>query len=459
MQCCDCIDGYRKVSGQGCNGVCSPICNINEDWISGRCVCKPGFYLINNFCTQCPTGQIYDIYQRVCRVQCGTNQVYNFNSGKCDCAPGYYIVQGACSRCLAGEIYDEYKQTCNVLPCTAVNEFYSNITNQCICKAQYVRIRGVCTNCPPGYYYDSYSDQCLCKPGFRETNGFCKPICPSDQTYINGECQCNNGAKLWKGKCITPNHCPLNSHLDVNTQCCVCNEGFSVIDGRCSDYQYCGINGYLKFGQCYCNDGYFWILGSCQPCGPNQAYNGVVCECYVGYNRDVNGNCVKTNFAPNCYNNERYEAQLQACVCIDGTVFLRGSCQAIPTCPQNAYFNGLACVCNSGYILDNGKCTTVSLTFPSCPKNAYFNGLSCTCECGFYQSDIGVCAPCPAGTNWNGLTCSTSDECANGYFFNPLTNWCEPTGPSCGANAAWNGATCACTAGYSLINGLCQTCP
>jgi hypothetical protein len=40
-----------------------------------------------------------------------------------------------------------------------------------------------------------------------------------------------------------------------------------------------------------------------------------------------------------------------------------------------------------------------------------------------------------------------------------LTSWCEPTGPSCGANAAWNGATCTCSAGYSLINGLCQICP
>jgi hypothetical protein len=26
-QCCDCIEGYHKVSGQGCNGVCTPICS------------------------------------------------------------------------------------------------------------------------------------------------------------------------------------------------------------------------------------------------------------------------------------------------------------------------------------------------------------------------------------------------------------------------------------------------
>jgi proprotein convertase subtilisin/kexin type 5 len=458
LQCCDCIDGYQKVSGQGCNGVCTPICNINEDWISGRCVCKPGFFLINNFCTQCPAGQIYDIYQRVCRVQCGTNQVYNFNSGKCDCAQSYYIVQGACSQCLTGETYDSYTQTCSVVPCQGVNEFYSASTQQCVCKSMYVRIKGVCTNCPPGYYYDSYSDQCLCKPGFKEVGGFCNPICPSDQTYVNGVCQCNNGAKLYNGKCITPNLCPLNSHLDVNSGCCVCNAGFSVINGQCSSYQYCGLNGYLRYGQCYCNDGFFWVLGSCQPCGTNQAFNGVVCECYVGYNRDVNGNCVKSNFAPNCYNNERYDSTLQACVCTAGSVFLRGSCQTIPSCPQNAYFDGVQCVCNSGFLLQSGQCVTVNVVIPSCPANSYFNGVSCTCNSGFYQSAINACAACATGTSWDGTQCSSASACANGYVLNSASGQCEPSAPSCGSNAAWNGATCVCSSSYSMINGQCQQC-
>jgi len=187
-QCCNCIDGYKKASGQRCNGVCTPLCAVNEDYIRGRCVCKPGYYLINNFCTQCPKGQFYDVYQRVCRIQCGTNQVYNFNTGKCDCAQGFYIVQGICSKCQPGEIYDEYKRECIITACQGVNEFYSVSTQTCICLPQYVRIQGVCTNCSPGYYYDSYSDRCLCKPGYVEKGGFCDPICPSDQTYVNGKC-------------------------------------------------------------------------------------------------------------------------------------------------------------------------------------------------------------------------------------------------------------------------------
>lgn len=437
--------------------MCSPICSSNQDFIGGRCVCKPGYFLINNFCTQCPQGQIYDVYQRLCRVQCGSNQVYNFNSGKCDCAAGFYIVQGACSKCLPGETYNEYTKTCSVVPCKGLNEYFSESTQQCVCEPQYVRIRGVCTNCPPGYYYDSYSDQCLCKPGYRQVGGFCKSVCGKDQTYVNGKCVCNNGEKIVNGQCISINRCPLNSHYDYSSGCCTCNSGYSVINGECSSYQYCGLNGYLRYGKCYCKDGFFWILGSCQPCATNQAFNGVVCECLVGYIRNTNGNCVRSNFVPNCYKNERYDSTLQACVCVEGAQYLKGTCQLIPKCPDNGYYNGESCVCDSGFALRNGACVTVDIDVPDCPDNAFFNGVSCTCNNGFYQSGLNACAPCSRGTSWDGVQCS-SNSCANGYIFNEVSNQCEPEGASCGANSYWNGAVCVCVSRFSQIDGKCQLC-
>lgn len=353
--------------------------------------------------------------------------------------------------------------TCTIVPCQGVNEYYSPITKTCICKPEYVRIRGTCTNCNPGYYYDSYSDRCLCKPGYIEKNGFCNPVCPSDQTYVNGKCQCNNGLPIWQGKCVAPQVCPLNSHPDVNTGCCVCNDGYSVIGGRCSSYQYCGLNGYLKYGQCYCNDGYFWILGACRACGTNEGYNGVACECYLGFTRDVNGNCVKSTATPKCYLNERYDEVIKACVCIDGTQYVRGRCLSIPTCPENAYYNSLTCVCNSGFKLSGGKCVASDAVVPTCPSNSYFNGVGCTCSIGFFQVSENTCSACPSGTAWNGQSCasstSASPNCAAGYVFNANINQCEASAPSCGNYAYFNGATCVCLTGYNLINGICQQCP
>ena len=132
-----------------------------------------------------------------------------------------------------------------------------------------MKVKGVCTRCPPGSYYDSYSDQCLCKPGYIKKSGFCQPICPSDQTYINNRCSCNNGLPIVNGQCKKIDLCPPNAYFDKGADCCLCNPGYQIIDGRCDNYIYCGVNGYLRYGKCYCNNGYFWILGECRPCGQN----------------------------------------------------------------------------------------------------------------------------------------------------------------------------------------------
>ena len=434
---------------------------MNEDWIGNRCVCKPGYYLINNYCTKCPEGQFYDVYQRICRIHCGTNEVYNFHSGKCDCDKGFYMVNGICSKCAPGETYDEYTQTCSIPPCPGHNEEYSPITQTCICKINYVKIRGVCTNCNPGYYYDSYSDRCLCKPGYKDMGGYCKPVCADDQTYVNGQCRCNNGLPLYNGECKPAHRCPAHSIWNDKAECCICKPGYRVINGQCSVYQYCGENGYLKYGQCYCKDNYFWILGACRKCGDNEAFNGVACECYLGYHRNYHGICVVSNFRPNCYENERYDEHLKACVCVEGTQYIRGRCEDIPECPDNAHYNSISCVCNSGFKDDHGTCVPIVTVIPDCPSNSYFNGVSCTCNIGFFQQDINACAACPPGTAWNGRICGTQPQqtCEDGYVFNQNINQCEPAAPSCGDNAFFNGATCVCLSDYHFISGVCQQCP
>lgn len=352
--------------------------------------------------------------------------------------------------------------TCTITPCQGANEYYSDITKTCICRPEYVRIRGVCTNCNPGYYYDSYSDRCLCKPGYIEKNGFCNPVCPSDQRYVNGKCICENGLPIYNGQCVKPRICPPNSSPDYKTGCCVCNAGYKVIGGRCSSYEYCGVNGYLRYGQCYCNQGYFWILGACRKCGDNEAFNGLSCECYLGFIRNSQGNCVISTTRPTCYLNERYDDVLKACVCVSGTQYLRGKCISIPTCPANSFYNSIACVCNNGYELSNGNCVPTNTAVPTCPLNAYFNGVSCTCNSGFFQQALNACAPCPQGTTWNGQQCVQNlppQTCAPGWIFNENINQCEPAAPSCGDNAFFNGATCVCLTGFNLINDKCQRCP
>ena len=55
--------------------------------------------------------------------------------------------------------------------------------------------------------------------------------------------------------------------------------------------------------------------------------------------------------------------------------------------------------------------------------------------------------------------CRWSTICQTGYTFNSVTKQCEAIGISCGQNAKWNGAICCCNSGYNYIGGQCISCP
>lgn len=98
---------------------------------------------------------------------------------------------------------------------------------------------------------------------------------------------------------------------------------------------------------------------------------------------------------------------------------------------------------------------------PTCPTNAYFNGVGCTCNIGVFQQSLNACVSCPIGTTWNGQSCGTLpvQTCLDGYVYNSNIGQCEASAPSCGDKAYFNGATCVCLTGYNFIGGVCQSCP
>jgi hypothetical protein len=134
-------------------------------------------------------------------------------------------------------------------------------------------------------------------------------------------------------------------------------------------------------------------------------------------------------------------------------------CQYVPTCPAYAQWNGVSCVCQTGYLLTQGTCQPVNKPVPSCPPFSQFNGVSCTCQQGYHQLSPGTCSACPAGTNWNGQQCSQQQQCDSGFVISPFNSECIPVGQLCGPGAKWNGATCCCLTGYSLIGKTCVQCP
>lgn len=265
-------------------------------------------------------------------------------------------------------------------------------------------------------------------------------------------------AKMVNNICRTPVVCPTNTYSPDGCNCCLCQDGYFLSNGICRTTPYCGINSFEKYGKCSCSPGFYLINNQCQACGVNQAYNGFQCECMIGFIRDLTGNCIVSNFIPNCYTNERYDTDLKTCVCIQGTQFLRGTCQTIPNCPTNSNYNGVQCVCNTGFILSNNQCQKVTVSTPTCPAFSAFNGLQCVCVAGYFPIVQGSCSQCPSGQSWNGNACSSSSGCTYGFVLNTVSNQCEPSGASCGSYATYNGATCVCQSGYNMINGQCVQC-
>ena len=137
-----------------------------------------------------------------------------------------------------------------------------------------------------------------------------------------------------------------------------------------------------------------------------------------------------------------------------------GACTIIPSCPIYSHWNGVTCVCQSGYLMVQGNCQPVQPPVPTCPHNSWFNGVSCACSQGFYQIRPGFCGTCSSGSLWNGVRCSKKRKCDYGFVVSPFNKHeCLPIGQLCGPNAKWNGATCCCLEGFNLIGKSCVKCP
>ena len=148
----------------------------------------------------------------------------------------------------------------------------------------------------------------------------------------------------------------------------------------------------------------------CLQCSSNELYNGLECVCRSGYSRNSQGQCVVKS-VPVCGRNEVYSYADTRCVCAKGCQYVMGSCEIIPSCPTYANFNGQSCVCQTGYLMQNGQCQPVDKPLPSCPPNSEFNGISCICKASFYQIRPGQCGTCPSGSFWNGNQCSYQQKC------------------------------------------------
>lgn len=184
---------------------------------------------------------------------------------------------------------------------------------------------GLCkSSCPENYREDN--GRCIpidptdpdagCPIGFvRNEFGECIPDCGENAVYRYGTCTCKDGYYPINGVCAT---CPEDRYYDYYLRTCE---------------PLCGGNSYYSNGRCFCLEGYVIIGGKCNKCaygsrydptiqkcvdictGRYQVYSPDGCVCKNGYHL-INGVCGR------CPYRQMYDPVSQSCVCMPGEEFV-----------------------------------------------------------------------------------------------------------------------------------------
>ena len=182
-----------------------------------------------------------------------------------------------------------------------------------------------------------------------------------------------------------------------------------------------------------------------------------MCICTVTNSQILSGSCPAPT-QNNCPENSYWVPGTNSCRCNPPYSWVYGQCRLPSSCLANAYWNGVECVCNYGYIKVNNNCVPTNKTY-YCPPNSFFNGVNCQCISGYMATQNG-CIKCPFGRYWTGEGCGTPQTCTGGYIWYLDIQMCLWEGYRCKNNEYWDGSNCRCKPGYFWlsVNG-CQKCP
>ena len=223
---CQCIDGYER---DGLECVKINQCGPNQNDVSGKCVCNPGYALWQDACRACPSGQsstdgttcicsddeYYKPIENICVKKCKNTQ--RWVSDRCVCIDNYITYSDGCRQCPANSQANAEKTTC---VCDNSNHIYYFSDNAC--KA-----------CPPRQFPNAARTKCLCPQNTIDQNGVCVPDCPGKKIYVEdgSKCVCPFDHILLGDICVE--RCGLNQEFDRQSQVCNCIPGYAKFSGPC----------------------------------------------------------------------------------------------------------------------------------------------------------------------------------------------------------------------------------
>ncbi|XP_072551408.1 latent-transforming growth factor beta-binding protein 4 isoform X2 [Salminus brasiliensis] len=495
-RCAD-VDECRQVPASCSNGRCE---NTPGSY---RCVCRTGYKLQGNTCT--------DVNECEDPQQCpGQECVNTLGSYRCaSCRSGYAFRNGQCADV----------NECIQSPSLCSNGGCENTLGsyRCVCRPGFRLEENTCIDvdecenglqCPGQQCVNSVgSFNCVsCKLGFEVVNGQCKDIdeCSQTSACSNGRCEntpgsyrcvCRLGFKLQGNTCTDIDECedPLQcpGQQCVNSmgsyECVRCRDGHSLQNGQCADIDECA---------------------SSLTCGPLSVCvntdGSYRCECSAGYRaagpgrqcRDIN-ECLEGDFCfpkGECLNTDGS----YMCVCAQGyqTSNNRTSCQDVDECAREGVCQdghcantdgSFLCHCKSGFTSNPEK--TACLDVDECvdTEGAVCGSLRCentigsfhcliSCQPGYSTTATGECVDinecanetvCGEHAYCQNLIGTYQCICDQGYESTGDgrscvdINECETMVGVCGAARCWNvegSFTCECEGQQEEFNQLTLQC-
>ena len=423
--------------------------------------CAAGYYKTGIKCVKCPTGTWAKEGATECTACSEQKLLYrNAVSGVCasctadgecteyKCSAGYYKDGEKCSRCM--KAYSEAgASSCSSCPAGTVPNTFYGATG--------------CVPCGAGMYADSVGVYCNTCSSIKIPNGRCQ-TCTADGTCTSIKCDIDYEAdgmtcvekaeKVEKdtSKRIACNNCQekyCSYNQSTGKYACSssgsisgCLSGTQGYNGYCIDFEKCeksNLHTYISmqynnthFSSCYCDSGYYRPWGAlvdddCLPCPKNCRTCDRTGQCTACYDNAgawsylKDGECVGAEVRENVemdngicgiYRKEDFDWYCQKATCSDGKRSQSGRLYwsnqngarfHYYCCPANcdACSDWGKCIrCESGYVLQNGKCV------PECKWNEYWDESGQCQPCSNIKVANGVCRQCSAdGTKCTDILC------------------------------------------------------
>ncbi|MBR4931972.1 MAG: hypothetical protein IKZ02_02975, partial [Alphaproteobacteria bacterium] len=259
---CICTDNSKYWNGQSCLS-----CGTNKIWKNGACACDDTSYPDGEQCIQCPSGTTPTANGCKCDgdneywtgdfcLTCDSNATFDAENNECICNTGYYGSGTSCSECKKPRITNETNTEC-VCPngtnwtgedtnrCEEPDDGSGGVTDMCDSGLVWDSVNGECvssscsssTTCPHGYVCDITDGRCIrnwncsnpnaldvsqgkcldCENRVWTEAGKCT-ACPSNQTRINGICNCPDSQLFHDATCV--DFCPTSAPF-VDVRNCV----------------------------------------------------------------------------------------------------------------------------------------------------------------------------------------------------------------------------------------------